>query len=74
MVVIYDTKTETVHTVDAAVQDKEFITGCHYGQSYYLFSNDGTTVLEFDIGSGNWKTHNSNGYAGRSGKSGTCSM
>ena len=59
MVVIYDTKTETVHTVDAAVQDKEFITGCHYGQSYYLFSNDGTTVLEFDIGSGNWKTHNS---------------
>ena len=56
-VAIYDTKTEDVHIIEAL--DKEFITGCRYNESCYLFSDDGSTVLEFDMESSRWKVHNS---------------
>ena len=58
-VVIYNTKTEDVQTIETPVKDKNLITGCRYNQSCYLFSDDGSAVLEFDIDSSRWKVHNS---------------
>lgn len=58
IVTIYDTRTEKIQQIQAEINGKEFITGCRYGNCYYMFSNDGSVILEFDTVYCMWKIHN----------------
>lgn len=58
-VTIYDTRMEKIQHIQAVIEEKEFITGCRYEDSYYVFSNDASVILEFDTIHSMWKVHNS---------------